>query len=147
MTQVKKKRGYTFLFLIYTFLYLPIIILVIFSFNSVPFPSPWKEATFFWYKELFRNHELWNSFFISFTIALSTSMLCLTLGILYLYKLSNSKTSTKSSLFYTNIMIPDTVLAVSLLTYFIFLKLPLGILYHYYCSFYCRFGFCNPYFF
>ncbi len=104
------------------------VILIVFSFNKEPFPSSWKGATLDWYKELFKNQELLDSFYTSLTIALSTSILCLIFSLLYLYSTANNKMSISPRLFYLNIMIPDTLVAVSLLSLFFLIKVPLGII-------------------
>ena len=46
----------------YLFLYVPLIILLVFSFNTEGFPSPWKGFTLKWYHELFHSPHLWASF-------------------------------------------------------------------------------------
>ena len=49
------KRLYTTL--IFLFLYAPIIILIVFSFNSSKSRGTWDSFTFKWYIELFKNQE------------------------------------------------------------------------------------------
>jgi len=110
------------------FLYLPIIILFIFSFNSRTFPSPWESFTTHWYKQLFLESEIWLSLLNSFIVAISSTSICLILAIFMLYFLSKGgKIDKYIPLFYGNLVIPETVLAVGLLSYFSFLHIPLGL--------------------
>lgn len=118
----------TFLFITFGFFYLPLLVLVAFSFNARPFPAPWSHFTLEWYKELFFAQELWESFFNSFIVASSSTLLCLMLTMFLLYLLSRVRTlGNWPSLFYGNLIIPETVLGVGLLSYFTLLHIPLGL--------------------
>lgn len=117
-----------FLFCSFFIIYLPIAVLVAFSFNSRAFPAPWDHFTFDWYKKLFAYAELWESFWNSLVVASSSTLLCLLLSTCLLYLLSKKSYITRwLPLFYGNIVIPETVLAVGLLSYFSLLNIPLGL--------------------
>jgi spermidine/putrescine transport system permease protein len=117
-----------FIFASFCFLYLPILILLIFSFNSRTFPAPWDSFTLDWYKLLFAESAIWSALLNSFTIALASTCICLILSISMLYFLSRGgKMGRFIPLFYGNIIIPDTVLAVGLVSYFTFMHIPLGL--------------------
>ena len=112
----------------YLFLYLPILILIIFSFNSRSFPSPWDEFTFKWYHELFRSSALWRSFTNSLLVAIFSTSLSLLLGIfLIFFRAQGGRVQKALPLFYGNLIIPETMLAISLLSYFTLFKVELGI--------------------
>ena len=118
----------TFVILTYLFLYVPILVLIAFSFNSKAFPAPWNHFTLHWYKELFKASELWTAFFNSLTIALSSTFISLSMGaLLIFFRASGGRISKFLSLFYGNLIIPETVLAVGLLGYFTMLGVPLGM--------------------
>ena len=51
-----------FIGLVFIFLYLPIIILVIYSFNSSKMNIIFESFTFDWYKSLFKNKDLLEAF-------------------------------------------------------------------------------------
>lgn len=114
---------------VYLFLYLPIIILVIFSFNSAPFPAPWVGFSTKWYYELFNSSAIWHAFYTSAIVALSATALSLfmCLGIIY-FLVMGGKLKRLLLLFYGNVIIPEIVLAVGLLNFLTFLSIPLGIL-------------------
>jgi spermidine/putrescine transport system permease protein len=112
----------------YLFLYLPIVILLVFSFNAERFPAPWKEFSWRWYEELFRSSHLWHSFFNSFLVAVLSTCISLTLGIfLVFYVAQGGKIKRFLSLYYGNLVIPETVLAVALLGFFTLAAIPLGL--------------------
>lgn len=117
-----------FLILTYMFLYIPIIVLLVFSFNSESFPAPWKEFSLRWYKELFTSVHLWKSFVNSLIVAGSSTAISIIMGIfLIFYAAQGGRIGKFLTLFYGNTVIPETVLAVSLLGFFTLMSIPLGI--------------------
>jgi spermidine/putrescine transport system permease protein len=114
--------------LCYSFLYLPLVVIVIFSFNESRFPSPWTQFTLSWYFELFTNSPvLWNSFFISLKVATFATLLSITMSLMFLYFAAHgAKLSRWTTLFYGNLIIPEIVLAVALLSFFTCFQIPLG---------------------
>lgn len=119
----------TLILFTYLFLYVPIIVLLIFSFNSESFPSPWKSFSLKWYVELFEANYLWQSFLNSFIVAASSTAISLLMGVfLIFYAAQGGRIGKFLSLFYGNVVIPETVLAVSLLGFFTLMSIPLGLL-------------------
>jgi spermidine/putrescine transport system permease protein len=113
----------------YLFLYIPIIVLVVFSFNRAAFPSPWVGFTLRWYQELYYSEELWHALTASLTVASLATISSLMLGIMfiiYVYLLRHESVSMLA-FFYGNLVIPDIVLSVGLLTLFSFFTVPLGM--------------------
>lgn len=123
-----KIKFLTFIAATYLFLYVPIIVLLIFSFNSERFPSPWTAFTLKWYKELFEALYLWKAFANSLIVAVSATFISLLAGIfLIFYASQGGRIGKMLPLFYGNIIIPETVLAVSLLSFFSSINIPLGL--------------------
>lgn len=117
------------LVLAYAFLYLPIIVLVAFSFNHAQFPAPWKGFTLVWYHELWQASHLWHAVGNSLIVAASATALSLLMGVsLLFYSMYSSRISNLMYLFYINLVIPEVVLAVGLLSLFVFFSVPLGLL-------------------
>ncbi len=113
---------------IYLFLYVPILVLLVFSFNSEGFPSPWKSFTLKWYVELFESVYLWKAFGNSLIVAVFSTMISLAIGVLLIfYAAQGGRVGKYLALFYGNLIIPETVLAVSLLTFFTMISVPLGL--------------------
>ncbi|MCH9621055.1 MAG: hypothetical protein S4CHLAM20_04690 [Chlamydiia bacterium] len=114
--------------LVYVFLYLPILLLIIYSFNKTPLPNKLSAFTLEWYKELFNYKEVWVCFSNSMFIAIMTTFICLFFSLLLIYyKTIGGKIRKIIPLFYGNLMIPDTVLAISLACFFALCKIPLGL--------------------
>ncbi|MCP5506250.1 MAG: ABC transporter permease [Chlamydiales bacterium] len=112
----------------YLFLYLPILILIVFSFNTKHFPAPWDQFTFKWYHELFNSSSLWRSFFNSLFVACISTSLSLLMGItLIFFRAQGGRIQKALPLFYGNLIIPETMLAISLLSYFTLFKIELGM--------------------
>lgn len=112
----------------YLFLYVPIVVLLIFSFNTEGFPSPWKGFTLKWYHELFHSIYLWKAFTNSLIIAVFSTLISLCIGVsLIFYAAQGGRIGKFLGLFYGNLIIPETVLAVSLLGFFSLISIPLGL--------------------
>lgn len=129
---IKQKQskffGRLFLVVLYAFFYFPMVVLIVFSFNSRSFPAPWDQFTFQWYTTLFSERELWESFFNSSIIALSSSSICILLTCMMLFFLSRGgRIDRMMNIFYLNLILPETVLGVSLLSFFSLLQIPLGL--------------------
>lgn len=117
-----------FVLLVYLFLYIPTIVLIIFSFNTMPFPSPWTGFTLDWYRQLYHATHLWDAFYTSFIVASLSTFLSIMMGILLMfYAVQGGSVEKLLILFYGNLMIPEIVLAIGLLTLFSLCSIPLGI--------------------
>ena len=128
MLKKGKFGNLSFVALIYLFLYLPLIVLLVFSFNTEGFPSPWKGFTLKWYYELFNATHLWASFLNSLIVAICSTLISLTMGIcLIFYSAQGGRIGKFLVLFYGNLVIPETVLAVGLLGFFALVSIPLGL--------------------
>ena len=128
----KGKLGYlgtfSFVSFVYLFLYVPLIVLLVFSFNTEGFPSPWKGFTMKWYYELFNATYLWDSFLNSLIVAICSTAISLTMGVcLIFYSAQGGRIGNFLMLFYGNLVIPETVLAVGLLGFFTLVSIPLGL--------------------
>lgn len=112
----------------YLFLYVPLIVLLVFSFNIEAFPSPWKGFTLKWYHELIHSTHLWASFVNSLIVAICSTGISLTMGVfLIFYAAQGGRIGNFLNFFYGNLVIPETVLAVSLLGFFTLISIPLGL--------------------
>jgi spermidine/putrescine transport system permease protein len=117
-----------FIALTYLFLWVPIIVLLVFSFNTEGYPSPWSGFTWRWYQELINSSQLWTAFGNSLLVAISATCISVAMGIfLIFYSAQGGKIGKFLVLFYGNIIIPETVLAVSLLAFFGLMSIPLGL--------------------
>jgi spermidine/putrescine transport system permease protein len=113
---------------LYLFLYLPIAVMVLFSFNSSEFTFQWSSFSLRWYQELFASAEIWDALSNSLIVATSAVALSLVMGVLLVFYGAQNKFFNKAFLlFYTNLAVPEIVLAVGLLSFIIFCSAPLGL--------------------
>jgi len=109
------------------FLYLPIIILTIYSFNQAGFPAQWTGVSFCWYYELFHSVEIWRAFQNSIIVAISTSFLSVLLGLMLVCGAKSMKFNI-TYFFYMNILIPDIIVAIGMLSLFSYFRVSMGLM-------------------
>jgi len=120
-------RSYTFL--IYFFLYAPILILMIFSFNSSKSRGNWDGFTLKWYAELFQDSQIASALYYTLVIAILSSLIATILGTLAAIGINNMRGLPKImtlNVTYLPLLSPDIVMGISLMLLFIFIKLQLG---------------------
>jgi len=119
-----------FISLSFLFLYLPIVILIFSSFQESSTMSIFslKKFSLKWYYELINSPEIWRAFYISTIVGASATTLGLLISLsLVYYNLMTKSGSKFFYIFYANILIPEIVLAVSLLTFLTYLNITLSI--------------------
>lgn len=118
-----------FITLVMLFLFLPILILVIFSFNTSKLNVVFTGFTFEWYLKLFENKNLLEAFRNTILIAvLSTAISTIigTISAVGLRKYNFFGEKFIGKLIYIPIVIPEIVLGIALLSIFTLFKLKLG---------------------
>jgi len=107
--------------LVFGFIYLPVLILVVFSFNSARSVAVFDSFSFEWYQKLVQNEALLDSARNSLLVGLITTIFATTIGTLtalamdrYRFKL---RTAFDANL-YLPIVIPEIVMGISLLLFF-----------------------------
>ncbi len=112
---------------VFLFFYIPIIVLVTFSFNNAEFPYRWSGFSLRWYKVLFQSSEIWLVLKNSLIIATCATFLSLVMGLLLVFY-AGTKLRNYFVLFYSNLIFPEIVLAVGLLSFFTYWAVPLTLL-------------------
>lgn len=117
--------------LVLVFLYLPIFFLVANSFNAALYSSTWEGFTLKWYLALINpmNRDLWDAALRTLTIALSSSALSMILGTLSACALHWYRTKLQQvhyGVLYLPIIIPDLLMGISLLLFFVGIGATLG---------------------
>ena len=120
----KKRLKNVFLGLVLLFLYLPIIILIFFSFNNSKMNIVFEGFTTHWYKVLFTNKELLQAFFNTMIIAVTSTIISTVIGTIGAIGLDKYNFKFKKLI---NILIPEIVLGIALLSVYTFAKLDLGM--------------------
>jgi spermidine/putrescine transport system permease protein len=121
-----------FFFLVVLFLYAPIVILLIFSFNSSDVPTfPLSGFTLHWYHEFLTNSDMQAALETSGIVAAISSVIAVAFGILASIGLSRSRFRGRglvTALVLVPLVVPLVVLGISLLLLFHVLGVQLSIL-------------------
>jgi spermidine/putrescine transport system permease protein len=111
----------------YAFLYVPLVIVVLYSFNDSRLNAEWVGFTLDWYDKLFHNDDMLaaagNSLIIAMVASFASTLLGTMAGVaMYRYRLK-----LLPVLVLTPIAIPEILMGVSLLIFFVLLNFTLGL--------------------
>jgi spermidine/putrescine transport system permease protein len=116
--------------LVFAFLYLPILLLIVFSFNSSRLNIRWEGFSLKWYAALVENRTLLTAFQNSLIVATVTTILATLLGTLgawMLYRYRFPFQRTIGFLIFIPMIMPEVLMGASLLAEFVHLfRIPLG---------------------
>jgi spermidine/putrescine transport system permease protein len=114
-------------FLVYAFLYAPLVVVVAYSFNDSRLNAEWVGFTLAWYFKLFRNDEMLTAARNSLIIGLVASAVSTVLGTMAGYALYRYRTRVLPLLVLAPIAIPEILMGVSLLLFFVLVGITLGM--------------------
>lgn len=113
---------------VYVFLYMPILVLVALSFNRAGMPTVWSGFSLEWYARLLTNEKILNSVGNSLLIASIATLLSTVIGTLLAMGLEERRPGVATeALIAAPMIIPDIVMAISLLSFYSLLKVTLGV--------------------
>jgi spermidine/putrescine transport system permease protein len=116
---------------IYVFLYAPILVLVVFSFNRGRLTASWEGFTLLWYGKLLNNPQILASLRNSLLVACATTVVCTIVGTaaaLAFFRHRFRKQAALDAFITLPIVVPEIVLASSLVLLFAAIGLRLGFL-------------------
>ena len=113
---------------VYAFLYIPLMIVIVYSFNDSRLNAEWVGFTFKWYEVLFNDQQMLTAAGNSLMIAIVTSVIATVLGTMAGIAMHKYKLKLLPILVLTPIAIPEILMGVSLLIFFVALNLTLGLL-------------------
>jgi spermidine/putrescine transport system permease protein len=119
----------SYLTAIYLFFYIPIIILIVYSFNSSQYSLLWHGFSLRWYQELFSDSDLWISVMHSLLLGVSAATVAMCVGgltAITLFRYDFFGRRLLYGLIFILILSPDIVMGISLLILFSLLKITLG---------------------
>ncbi|MDR1281768.1 MAG: ABC transporter permease [Opitutaceae bacterium] len=116
---------------VFVFLYAPIVVLVVYSFNTSRLNILWEGFTFRWYGELVRNRPIMSALTNSLAVAAITTVAAVVIGtsgawLLHRYRFRFARSI--QTLICVPMIMPEIVMGISLLIFFTVLSLPLGYL-------------------
>ncbi|AXK38466.1 ABC transporter permease [Crenobacter cavernae] len=112
----------------YLFLYLPLVIVVVFSFNDSKLNAEWVGFTTHWYTQLFQNEKMLTAAGNSLMIGIVSSLFSTVFGTLAGVALSKYKLRLLPFLVLTPIAIPEILMGVSLVIFYVLVNQMIGIL-------------------
>ena len=117
-------------FLAFLFIYIPIVILIVFSFNTMKLNIRWEGFTLSWYNVLFRDQDIIQATRNTLIIALISTVVATvvgTLAALAMQRYHFPGYAASETLMYIPIVIPEVVMGISLLVFFVMINLTLGL--------------------
>lgn len=114
-------------FLAYAFLYAPLVIVIAYSFNDSRLNAEWVGFTPDWYVKLFHNEKMLRAAWNSLVIGLVASVVSTLFGTMAGYAMYRFRSRLLPLLVLAPIAIPEILMGVSLLIFFVLLNIALGM--------------------
>jgi spermidine/putrescine transport system permease protein len=115
--------------LVYAFLYAPILVVVIYAFNDSRLVEVWRGFGFTWWGETWRDESIRRALTISLSTASANAVVATVLGTAAAIGLRNVGRRTRmafDALMFSTLIVPEIVIAVASLLFFVTVGLPLG---------------------
>jgi spermidine/putrescine transport system permease protein len=112
------------------FFYLPILVLVANAFNSSRYGGSWDGFTLHWFQRLFKEMAIWNALRNTLLIAMATTITSMLLGTAAAFALHRFRGNLQRfhyGLIYTPLVMPDILMGMSLLLFFVATGFRLGL--------------------
>lgn len=119
--RISKAVGSIYTLIMFLFFYAPVVVMIVYSFNNSRANVVWRGFTTKWYTKLFQDAELWKIFGTTLLVAVIASVIGVVLGTMGAVGLKNAKFKGKkliTNAIYFPLVIPEIVLAVSMLLVF-----------------------------
>ena len=116
----------------FAFLYLPMLVLIVYSFNSSKLVTVWAGFSTKWYGTLFQNEAFLDAAWVTLKVAVISSTFATVLGTMAAYVLVRGGRFLGRTLFsgmiYAPLVMPEVITGLSLLLLFIGIGLDRGVL-------------------
>lgn len=110
----------------YLFLYAPIILIIVFSFNSTRYPGQWTGFSWKWFEALLEDESLIKAAWVSFKIAATSASLATILGTMASIGMRRYKKFKGRTFFLglssSPLVMPEIVTGIALLLFFVSLE-------------------------
>lgn len=126
----QKRLLRAYVWLAFAYLYIPILVVITFSFNNSRLNVRWHGFTLKWYPALLHDDKLIEAAKHSLTVAGVTTVVSTALGTalaIGLYRAGFRGRRLIDGLIYIPVIVPETVMGISLLALYAALKIPLGL--------------------
>jgi spermidine/putrescine transport system permease protein len=108
--------------LVFAFFYIPILVLIIFSFNAGKVPTIWQGFSFRWYTSLVNDEAILRAFWNSVIVTFGSTIISTIIGTMVSLAMERHHFRFKlpfDAVLYMPIIIPDIVIALATLLFFI----------------------------
>jgi spermidine/putrescine transport system permease protein len=116
--------------LAYAYIYLPILLLIIFSFNTQKLNVRWEGFTLHWYQELFQDNDVLRATRNTLIVAFISTLVATVIGTLAALSLQRYRFpgyTLAESILYIPVIIPEVVMGISLLVFFAMINFQLSL--------------------
>jgi spermidine/putrescine transport system permease protein len=116
--------------LAYAYIYLPILLLIIFSFNTQKLNVRWEGFTLHWYQELFQDNDVLRATRNTLIVAFISTLVATVIGTLAALALQRYRFpgyTLAESILYIPVIIPEVVMGISLLVFFAMINFQLSL--------------------
>lgn len=111
----------------YLLLYVPIVVMIIYSFNTQKQNIIWQGFTTSWYGKLFLDKELMTILSNTLIVSIFSTIISVIIGTMAAYGITRYKFKGKQllmNIMYVPIVIPEIILGVSLLMVYLAVNIP-----------------------
>jgi spermidine/putrescine transport system permease protein len=129
-SKILKRLSNAYILFVFAFLYIPIVIIIVYSFNSTKSNVVWGGFTLDWYKTLFSDDNVITALKNSLIIAIISTFISAVVGTVGAVGFDRYNFKGKgviSLLIYIPIVIPEIIMGISLLVFFSALQMNFGI--------------------
>jgi spermidine/putrescine transport system permease protein len=114
----------------YIYLYFPILILIVFSFNTMKLNVRWEGFTLNWYRVLFNDQQVLLATRNTLIIAIFSTIIATVIGTLAALAMQRYHFpgyNVSETVMYIPIVIPEVVMGIALLVFFVLAHITLGL--------------------
>jgi spermidine/putrescine transport system permease protein len=115
--------------LVYVFLYAPIVVVVVYAFNDSRLVEVWRGFGLSWWGETWGDESIRQALVLSLWTAAANAVVATVLGTAAAMGLRNVGRRTRmafDSVMYTTLIVPEIVIAIASLLFFVTVGIPLG---------------------
>jgi len=112
------------------FFYLPLVLVAVESFNASKYGGPWTGFSLRWYRTLFTDAEVMRALKNTLIVGVVSTVVSMVLGTVAAFALHRYKGKLQTvhyGLIYLPLVVPDILMGISLLLFFVALKVELSL--------------------
>ena len=115
---------------LFVFMYAPLLVVIVFSLTPTEYGVSWEGFTLKWYQAVFDNENIRAALKVSLMVAIPSVLISTAIGTITAFTLYRYKFFGRAlyqGILYIPLIMPDLIIGVSLLLFYTFLNLELGV--------------------